>query len=159
MAIPKDFWTKSYRKSFTITLCDDTLYNCNKIIGLLEDSKGNLTIYLNTIHPGETHARRYYITMKWYKHYYGHWLYNTSRHYETRMIAFINELFSYIKILKRNPATNIFVTAKMQIYKHFASKGYLLEKPIFKIIIHIFCHKTFLDPQIEEHSPGWLCCP
>lgn len=151
--------TKRMDKSYAITLCDDTLYRCNKIVGLLENSEGNFTIYLNTIHSGETKARRHYINLRWNKTRYGHWLYNASCHYETRMIAFINEFYMYIKMLKRDPSTNIFVTAKMQIYKHFASVGYLLEKPIFKIIIHIFCYKTFLDPQINDYTLGYLCCP
>ena len=139
-------------KSYAIILCDDTLYKCDKIVGLLENSKGNFTIYL------QTKAHQHYMTLKWNKTYYGHWLYNTSCHYETRMIAFTQELYTHIKMLKQNPLTNVFVSVKMKIYKHFASKGYLLEKTIFKLIIYIFCYKTFLEPRINDYTRGYLCC-
>ena len=141
-----------------IILCDDTLYKCNKIAGLLEKSNGNFTIYLNTIHRGELNARRHYIHLNWNKTFYGHWLYSTSCHYETRMIAFIHKFYMYIKMLKQDPSTNKFVDVKMCIYKHFASNGYLLDKSIFKMVAHILCYKTFLEPRINDYSGGYLCC-
>jgi hypothetical protein len=124
----------------------------------LEKSNGNFTIYLNTIHRGELNARRHYIHLNWNKTFYGHWLYSTSCHYETRMIAFIHEFYMYIKMLKQNPSTNKFVDVKMCIYKHFASNGYLLDKSIFKMVAHILCYKTFLEPRINDYSGGYLCC-
>ena len=142
----------------TILLCDDTLYECNKIVGLLEKSKGRFTVYIDTIHRNESTMRRHYIHLKWNIHGFFHHLYNTSLHYETRMIAFLNEFYHHIKMLKQDPSKNTFANAKGNIYKHFASNGYLLTKSIFKLAIHILCYKTLLEPRIEDYSLGWLCC-
>ena len=148
-------------KMNTILLCDDTLYKCNKIVGLLEKSNGYFTVYIDTIHRGESKIRRHYIHLKWnrtFGFFAHHRLYNTSCHYETRMIAFIQEFYLHIKMLKQDPLTNTFANAKWNIYKHFASNGYLLTKPIFKLVIYILCYKTLLEPRIEDYSLGWLCC-
>ncbi|CAB3978015.1 Hypothetical predicted protein [Paramuricea clavata] len=50
-----------------------------------------------------------------------------------------------------------FVDVKQNIYKHFASKGCLLDKSIFKIAIYMLCHKTYLDPRIEAYYDGYSC--
>ena len=139
----------------TILLCDDTLYNCNKIVGLLEKSKGYFKVSIDTIHRNESTLHRHYIHLKWNIHSFHH-LYNTSTHYDTRMIAFVQEFYYHIKMLKHSKIT--FANAKGNIYKHFASKGYLLTKSIFKLAIHIFCYKTLLEPRIADYTCGYLCC-
>jgi hypothetical protein len=137
----------------TILLCDDTLYACNKIVGLSERSKGRFTVYIDAIHRGE--STRHYIHLKWNIKAFHH-LYNTSSHYETRMIAFLHEFYHYIKMLKQSKIT--FANAKGNIYEHFASNGYLLTKSILKLAIHILCYDTLLEPRIANYTPGWLCC-
>ena len=139
----------------TILLCDDTLYNCNKIVGLLEKSKGYFKVSIDTIHRNESTLHRHYIYLKWNIHSFHH-LYNTSVHYDTRMIAFVQEFYYHIKMLKHSKIT--FANAKGNIYKHFAAKGYLLTKSIFKLAIHIFCYKTLLEPLIADYPGGYLCC-
>ena len=140
----------------TILLCDDTLYACDKIVGLLEKSKGHFTAYIDTIHRDETAMYRHYIHLKWNIHRFHH-LHSTSAHYETRMIAFVHEFYYHIKMLKQSKIT--FANAKRNIYKHFASNGYLLTKSIFKLAIPIFCYQTLLEPRIADYThDGWLCC-
>jgi hypothetical protein len=139
----------------TILLCDDTLYECNKIVGLLEKPEGHFIVYIDTIHRNESTVHRHYIHLKWNIHTFHH-LYNTSPHFETRMIAFVHEFYNHIKMLKQSKIT--FANAKGNIYKHFASNGYLLTKSIFKLAIPIFCYKTLIEPRIADYTLGWLCC-
>ena len=138
-----------------IILCNDTLYECNKIVGLLEKPNGDFTVYIDTIHRDESTVRRHYIHLKWNIHTFHH-LYNTSTHFETRMIAFIHEFYNYIKMLKQSKIT--FANAKENIYEHFTLNGYFLTKSIFKLAIHIFCYQTLLQPRIADYTRGWVCC-
>ena len=128
-------------------LYDDTIYPCDEFVWLRYDNAIHFTLYRQTRQYGVITTIS--IRLYWY-YFYGYWLGLTSpTTANKRMKKWVCELYIYAKNLDRKKP---FHSIKTDIHKYWLEQGCYLNTSVFRIILRVFMHRTYLTPELDGCS-------
>jgi hypothetical protein len=129
-------------------LYDNTIYPCADFVWLVYDDDAiHFTLYRRTRHNGVITTMS--IRLYWY-YFYGYWLGLTSPTTANKqMMKWLCELYIYAYNLDiKKP----FHSIRTDIQKYWLEQGCYLNTSVFRIIIRVFIHRTYLTPELDGCS-------